>query len=230
MDANRTTYELKSELAQFCLMPESRDSNFKLAWVNSICILFLIIGIVGARRGVISIKTLTPIRQIVPVVVMPQTLLPQRAAPPKKVVPQQTTPARVFVALPNAPNINFAVPSIGTLVGSAAIASAPPLNPLSPPSQAAVINNTGTGGERPAPPRPAPPYPQLAMQTGEQGTIVLLLGSDADGNVTSVDVKGSTGFAFLDHATVEFIKTHWHLPVNANSRLFQTTITYKLQY
>ena len=43
MDANRTTpgYELKDELARYCLPAANRDSNLKLAWANSICILFL---------------------------------------------------------------------------------------------------------------------------------------------------------------------------------------------
>ena len=219
-------YELKSELARFCLLPEKQDGGLKLAWVNSICILFLIIGIVGARRGIISIRNLPPIREVVPVVVIPQTLPPQAVVPAKKVQPQeQNAPARVFVALPNAPNISFSVPTIGTLTTSAALASAPPLNPLAAPSQIESVGNTGAGGER-----PEPPYPQLAMQSGEQGTIVLLLAGDEAGNVISIDVKESSGFPFLDHATVEFIKTHWRLPTNAGTRLFQTSITYKLQF
>jgi periplasmic protein TonB len=225
MSANQTSYGLKSELARYCVSSERHDTNFKLAWVNSICILFLIIGIVGARRGIISIRNVPPIRQIVPVVVMPRILPPQTAVPQKMEHPrQQNQPARIFVALPNAPNISFAVPTIGTLVGSADLASAPPLNPLQAPAQVVALGNTGAGGER-----PEPPYPQLAMQTAEQGTIILLLHGDAAGNIVSIDIKQSSGFPYLDHATVEFIKTHWHLPMNVPTRLFQTSITFKLQ-
>jgi periplasmic protein TonB len=227
MDANRTSgYELRSELARYCLPSAGRDANFKLAWVNSICLLFLVIGIVGARRGAISIRGVPPLRQVVPVVVLPQTLPPQRVVAQKQPPPRQPTePARVLVALPNAPNVKFSVPTIGTLVASAALASAPPLNPLAAPAPMAAVSSTGAGGDR-----PEPPYPQLAMQTGEQGTIVLLLHGDDAGNVVSIDVKQSSGFPFLDHATVEFIKTHWHLPTNTGARLFQTSITYKLQF
>ena len=225
MAANQITYELKSGLARYCLPAEKPDTNLKLAWVNSICILFLVIGILGARRGIITIRTVPPIRQVVPVVVMPQTLPPQAIVPQKKQQPrQQNQPARVFVALPTAPNIRFSVPTIGTLVSSADMASAPPLKPLQAPAQIASLGNTGAGGER-----PEPPYPQLAMQTGEQGTIVLLLTGDASGNVASIDMKQSSGFPYLDHATVEFIKTHWHLPTDSGTRLFQTSITFKLQ-
>lgn len=224
MDANRTSYELKDELARLCLSSARRDPNQKLAWVNSICILFLIIGIAGARRGAIAIKPVPPIREIVPVVLEPMTLPPQVAVETKQQVEKDNQP-RVVVALPSAPNISFSVPTIGTLIAPAALASAPPLKPLEAPARIGSVGNTGAGGER-----PEPPYPQLAMEHGEQGTIVLLLGGDEVGNVVSIDVKESSGFPFLDQATVEFVKNHWHLPTNAGTRLFQTSITYKLQF
>jgi len=90
--------ELKNELARLCLPSANRDANLKLAWVNSICILFLVIGLAGARRGVISIKNVPPIQEIVPIVVMPQTLPPQVAIPQRRVQPQeQSEQSRVFV-------------------------------------------------------------------------------------------------------------------------------------
>jgi protein TonB len=145
--------------------------------------------------------------------------------PQKKEQPQiHNEQPRVMVVLPTAPNVNFSVPTIGTLTTSASLASAPPLNPLEPSAQIGNIGNTGAGGER-----PQPPYPQLAIQSGEQGTIVLLLNSDTGGNAVSITVKESSGFPFLDHATVEFIKNHWHLPTDTGTRVFQTSVTYKLQ-
>jgi hypothetical protein len=64
MDANRTSpgYELKDELARLCLTTARREPERKLAWVNSVCILFLLIGVFGARQGVIAIKPVPPIR------------------------------------------------------------------------------------------------------------------------------------------------------------------------
>jgi len=224
MDANQTSYELKDELARLCLTSARRDPNQKLAWVNSICLLFLIIGIVGARRGIIAIKPVPPIHEIVPVVPEPVTLPPQVAIEEKD-QPQPSDQPRVVVAIPNAPNVKFSVPTIGTLVAPAALATAPPLQPLQAPAQIGSIGNTGASGER-----PEPPYPPLAMEHGEQGTIILLLGGDDAGNVVSIDVKESSGFPYLDRETVEFIKTRWHLPTNAGTRLFQTSITYKLQF
>ncbi|MGH7992040.1 MAG: TonB family protein [Limisphaerales bacterium] len=221
MDANRTSpgYELKDELARLCLSTGRREPERKLAWVNSICILFLLIGIFGARQGVIVIKPVPPIREIVPVVVQPAVLPPQPIAPK----PEQSQPnnqPRVLVTLPNAPNVNFGVPTAGTLVTDAALASAPQVAP----ARIGSLNNTGIGGER-----PEPPYPPIAEQTGEQGTVVLVLSGDDAGKVVSVDVKASSGFPLLDRATVDFIKRHWRLPTDTSTRLFQTSITYKLQ-
>jgi TonB family protein len=227
MDANRTfsNYELKDDLARLCLTSARRDPNQKLAWVNSICILFLIIGIVGARRGAISIRSVPPIHEIVPVILEPTTLPPQTIEKKQQTETEKNNQPRVVVALPSAPNISFSVPTIGTLVAPAALASAPPLKPLEAPARVGSVGNTGAGGDR-----PEPPYPQMAMEHGEQGTIVLLLGGDEAGNVVSIDVKESSGFPFLDRSTVEFVKSRWHLPTNAGTHLFQTTITYKLQF
>ncbi|MFZ0827329.1 MAG: TonB family protein [Verrucomicrobiia bacterium] len=220
MDANRTTpvYELKDELARYCLPAANPDANLKLAWVNSICILFLVIGILGARRGVIAIKPVPPIREEIPIV--QPTVLPPQAIAQKLEQAQPNNQPRVHVALPNAPDVNFGIPTVGTLVVPAALASPPQAAPV----RIGSLSNTGAGGER-----PEPPYPPIALQTAEQGTVVLLLTGDDAGNVVSVDVKESSGFPVLDHATVDYIKRHWRLPAGAGGRLFQTSITYQLQ-
>ena len=226
MDANQTTpaYELKDELARLCLPAASRDANLKLAWVNSVCILFLIIGIFGARRGWISIKPAPPLEEIVPVILEPVTLPPQETTEKKEIVEDKNDTPQVAVVIPQTPNISFSVPTIGSLVVPANLASAPPLEPMRTAAQIGSLNNTGSGGER-----PIPSYPLIAKQTGEQGTVVLLLGGDAAGNVISVDVKESSGFPILDRATVDFVKRRWHLPPGTGSQLFQTSIIYKLQ-
>ena len=153
--------------------------------MNSVCILFLLIGILGARQGVIAIKPVPPIRVEVPVVVQP-TVLPPQAIAQKPEQPQPVNQPRVLVALPNAPNVNFGIPTVGTLVTDVALAA--PL-PQAAPVRIGSLTNTGAGGER-----PEPPYPPIALQTGEQGTVILLLTGDDAGNVVSVDVKESPAF------------------------------------
>src|SRR6185437_7950031 len=230
-DANRMeSYALKSELERLCLPAASRNSNRKLAWMNSICILFLVIGIFGAASARVSIKPIPPVEEIAPVVL-------ETIPPPQKVTPTenensnpQPTPEvpNVVVVVPNAPNINFSVPTVGNLLAPSAVAKAPPLNPLQrvePVNPLAQISNTGSSGSR-----PQPPYPKLALEQGEQGTVVLLLSADAAGNVASIQVKSSSGFSMLDRATEDFIKRHWTLPSGiSTNQLFETTITYKLQ-
>jgi len=222
VDANQTTprYELKDELARSCLSSAGRDANLKVAWVNSICLLFLLLGLVGARRGLISVKPVPPIRVEVPVVVLPALLPPQAVAPKPEPAEPKNQP-QVLVVLPTAPNINFGVPTVGTLVASAALASAP--LPQAIPLRIGSLNTTGAGGER-----PEPPYPKIALESGQQGTVVLTLTGDDSGHVVSVDTKTSSGSPVLDRATVDFIKRHWRLPTDSRTRLFETSITYKL--
>ena len=226
MNANRTTsaYELKDELARRCLPQVNRDANVKLAWVNSICIFFLLIGILGARRGFIAIKPAPPLAEIIPVVVEPINLPPEATTEKREAEDDKNDVPQVTVVLPQSPNIIFSVPTIGSLIVPANLASAPPLEPMRAATAINLVSSTGAGGER-----PQPPYPKLALEEGQQGTMLLRLGGDAAGNVISVDVKESSGFALLDRSTVDFIKRRWHLPVSAGSQLFQTRITYKLQ-
>jgi len=226
MDANQTApaYELKDELVRLCLPQANPDANLMLAWVNSICILFLLVGILGARRGLIAINPAPPLVENVPVIVEPVTLPPETTTEKKETDEDKNDVPRVAVAIPQSPNISFSVPTIGSLIVPANLASAPPLEPMRAATSINLISSTGAGGER-----PEPPYPKIALQEGQQGTILLLLGGDAAGNVISVDVKESSGFPFLDRSTVEFIKRRWHLPPGAGNQLFQTRVTYQLQ-
>src|ERR1700723_3630558 len=107
MEANQTspTYVLKDELARLCLPAANRDPNRRLAWVNSICILFLLIGVFGAQSIFIPI---TPVPPVVETVAPPPPTAPQQQ---NQVEDEKTeTPQAVAVTL-NAPNINFSVPT-----------------------------------------------------------------------------------------------------------------------
>src|SRR5258706_2540296 len=226
MDANRTTsgYELKGELARFCLPAASRDAGRNLAWTNSIGILLLLIGIIGASRARIAIKPVPPIAEIIPVMVEPPNLPPQETAASKPADQEQPDAPPVAVVIPQAPNVSFSVPTIGALVVGAALAPAPPLNPMQTIARIGLLHSTGGSGDR-----PEPPYPPIARAQGEQGTVVGLLGADAAGNITSIKIKTPSGSPILDRSTLDFIKRHWRLPAGARERHFQTSITYQLQ-
>jgi protein TonB len=59
------------------------------------------------------------------------------------------------------------------------------------------------------PERSPPDYPSLSMRLNEQGRIVLRVELDADGKITGVSIKTSSGFLRLDDAAMNAVKT-WH--------------------
>src|SRR5437667_4930686 len=126
-------YQLSDELARLCLTLELRDSYRKLAWVDSVCILFLVIGLVGLRPPRIIEKPVNPPAEMVPVVFTP----PEEQPKPEPAVnqeqpkdePQETTvetPQIPTVVAANAPNVAFAVPVEGPVVLAPVSHSAPP--------------------------------------------------------------------------------------------------------
>jgi TonB family protein len=223
MDANRTApYELKDELARFCLPAANRDPNRKLAWTNSICILFLLIGLVGAKRAPGFVEPPPRAQEIVPTIIepMPASKTMENQKPETSDEDKTVAPPVVAVTL-NTPAVNFSVPTIGNLVVPNALAQAPPAAIL----KAAIlrINSTGSGGER-----PQPPYPKIALEEAEQGSVKLSMTVDESGVITDIQVKESSGYPILDRSAVEFVKRHWSIPPVSGTRFFETTIIYKL--
>ncbi len=232
MDANRTlpTYELRSELARFSLTGPAEDLNRKLAWVNSICALVLLIGLSGSRPGRMRIPSLPPLQEAVAAIVEPLPPPPQatKEAQSQDQTDQERsdTPQVVVVTLPT-PAISFSVPTIGNIVAPVALSKAPPLNPMLAATplrkQPVTLNTTGAGGER-----SQPPYPKIALDLGQQGTVTLLIGTDESGVITSIEVKNSSGFPILDRSAMDYVKRHWLLPAGPDRRFFETSIIYRL--
>jgi periplasmic protein TonB len=231
MDASQryAGYELKDELARYCLPGAKRDSNRKLAWTNSICIFFLLIGILGAKRGIVSIKAPPPVEEIIPTMIEPAAPPPTTETQQKDEQTDEEKPEvpQVVVVTPNSPAINFAVPTIGNVVVPNALASAPPAAPMKPltpaRSQPTAINTTGKGGDR-----PQPPYPKIALEQGEQGTVILSLTVEESGVVSAIQVKESSGYPLLDRSTLEYVKRHWIFPPGGGARIYEAPIKYVL--
>jgi periplasmic protein TonB len=221
---------LRFELARYCLPQTRRDPDRQLAWVNSICLLFLLIGVVGGKPAATSIKPPPPIEEIIPVVIESLPPLPIRveAQPNPEPDDQQKSDAPpVVVATPESPAINFSVPTIANVIVPNALATAPPANPMRPivpvRNNPVTIDNTGKGGER-----PIPTYPTIAQQLGQQGTVVLTMTVDQNGSITAIEVKQSSGFPMLDRGALEFVKRHWILPAGATGRIFEAPIRFIL--
>jgi protein TonB len=197
--------------------------------MNSICILFLIIGILGARSAAMALKPVSPVEEFIPTLIEPvATPATAEEQNENQNEPQKTEAPQVVVVTPEAPNINFSVPTIGNLIAPNALAQPPPLRPMQPPAPLRTLpntlNNTGAGGAR-----PQPPYPKIALDQGQQGSVTLLMKADDAGNLSSVEVKNSSGFPVLDRSAVDYVRRHWTVPAGGSNRLFQATIVYQLQ-
>ncbi len=222
--------ELKSELARFCLPAANRDASRKLAWMNSICILFLLIGLVGARTTSIAVRKPPPIEEVIPTIIEPLTPPPAADQPQNQEQPDQDKPdmPQVVVVTPDSPAITFSIPTIGNLVVPNALAAPPPVAPmkaLAPlRNQPRNIENTGQGGER-----PSPAYPRIALEQGRQGSVTLSISVDDAGIITSIAVKTSSGHPLLDRSALEFVKKHWIIPPGGGNPLYETTITYLIK-
>jgi protein TonB len=219
--------ELKSELARFCLPDANRDASRPLAWMNSICILFLLIGLVGARPASTAVRKPPPIDEIIPTIIEPLTPPTAADQPQSQERPDQDKPdtPQVVVVTPDSPAINFSVPTIGNLVVPNALAAPPPVAPMKAiaplRSQPRTIENTGQGGER-----PSPAYPRIALEQGLQGSVTLSIAVDDAGIITAVSVKASSGHPLLDRSALDFVKKHWIIPPAGGNQLYETTITY----
>jgi len=233
LDANRTKleYELESELGRASLHATDRDPNRKLAWVNSVCILFLLIGIVGSKPASVRLKPLPPIEQVNAAIVEPLPPPPQIQAeqqPQEQNNQEPVDTPQVVVVTPESPTINFSVPTIGNLVVPNAVAQAPPVVPLKRVaalrSQPTVLNTTGSGGDR-----PQPPYPKIALEQAQQGSVTLRMTVDAAGLIQAIEVAQSSGFPILDRSAMDFVKRHWTVPPEKETRTYEATINYKLQ-
>ncbi len=102
------SYELKSELARFGLVASAhQDPNRTVAWVNSVCALFLLVGILGSRPASIRIKQLPPLDEVNAAIVEPLPPPPEVQSDQQEQEPQdeqeQPDTPQVVVVTPEAP-------------------------------------------------------------------------------------------------------------------------------
>jgi TonB family protein len=230
-------YQLKSDLARVCLPAPHAHDQRNLAWTNSICLLFLVIGLVGFRPAPPPPIAVKPLEEAQPVVIEAPPPPPPAAVepnpddtPPEK---PDSAPPKIVMVTRESPAVRFSVPTVGNLVVPIAQSVAPPA-PASEPqaaprprpdsAQPNPLNNTGEGGDRPKQTR----YPKLAEDLGQQGTVVLLLTADEAGVIISVEVKESSGSSILDRDASDFVKRRWTVSPGARGRLFQASFVYKL--
>ena len=233
LDANRLAlgYELNSELARVGLHATESDPDRKLAWVNSICIFFLLIGIVGSTPAAIRIKPLPPIEEVSAAIVEPLPPPPQVQSDQKN---QEQQNDRTAGHAPGGggdardSDHQLLRPNHRQRAGAQCDREGPAGSSLKPAAPVrnlpAVLNTTGNAGER-----PQPPYPKIALEQGQQGSVLLRMTVDDAGLVQTIKVAQSSGFPVLDHSALEFVKRHWTVPPGSGTRIYEATINYKLQ-
>jgi TonB family protein len=212
--ANLSTFSGASDLSKLCLPQEYKDANRRLAWANSVCFLFLLVGMVGLRPPQVHIRPLSEVVEAVPV----EIIQPDEQPPPKPteenvepeprndVLPDQPVVATVVAA--NPASAAFAVPVEGPVVLAPTRFAAPP--PSSPPKpQANATKYAPSIGDWGG--HPTPEYPGLAQRMGYQGTVTLQITIDPSGAVTDVQLQKSSGYKILDDAALEHTRKHLRL-------------------
>jgi protein TonB len=76
-----------------------------------------------------------------------------------------------------------------------------------------------------------PEYPKMSLRLGEQGTVVLTVMVKSDGSASDVEVKSSSGFARLDRAAADAVKTWRFNPATVDGKAidksYEVPITFK---
>lgn len=250
-EATASARALESDLPRFCLEPEAGELNRAMGWVVSICVAYLIFGLIGIRQAAIVVHKRAPAREeAVPTVIEPLVTPPQTstaAAAPEEPSSERNAEAGAPVVAVTADSnaIAFAVPTVGNVLVPLSMAQPPPERPiqaLAPVSSLKLdttnaprleaisapkieeISLTSTGGSR-----PPPTYPYESQKYREQGTVVLHIEVDASGKVLSVTVKQLSGYPRLDQAALEQVERHWFFEPAGGKRLYASRIVFRLE-
>ncbi len=218
-------YTLRSDLARLCLPAASRDANRKLAWTNSVCLLFVIIGVVGLKAPELITNAVEDTSEIVPVVFTPPEEEPKVEPAPRPDEPEPAqdtsieTPQIATVVAADPAAAAFAVPVEGPVVfAPARFASAPPPNPpkaTSNPKPTLFVKSGKSGGAY-----PDPTYPSLALRRRNEGKVLLYVIVDPSGSPTSVEVRDTSGYTLLDTHSVDWVRNKWRWPAGETRHYF----------
>lgn len=227
-------YRLSDDLARLCLPRELKEPYRHLAWTNSICFLFLVIGIVGLKTPRLHVRPLSEPPDIVPVVFTPPPeelpkvepeVKPDEPDQPRDT--QEDTPQVVqVVAAADSSAVAFAVPVQGAVAvaSEARLATPPPPVPQAPPRPVAFNPNAATGGSF-----PPPDYPPLALRNRWHGTAVVEIKVDPDGKTTDVKLQRSSGYSVLDEAAMEVVSKRWHFPASGKPEWYYYPFLFQIQ-
>ena len=142
---------------------------------------------------------------------------PTEPEPPKFISVATSVPSSAEFAAPVMPAQLHAVPATVTPPAPAKVLtdiSAPQnAGPLALATELSVI----------CPQRAAPTYPLLSRRLGESGTVLLRVELNADGDVTDTQVQGSSGYARLDNAALNAVRSWRCTPASRQGQAVRAT-------
>jgi protein TonB len=209
-------YQLSDDLARLCLPQEFSDSYRILAWVDSICFLFLVIGLVGLKPPQIVQRPLSEPPDTVPVVLTPPEEPPKTEPEVKpdeeqqpQDTPEQTPQVVTVVAAADPSKVAFAVPVQGAvaIAAEARLASPPPTVTHVQAAPVRFNPDTAKGGSF-----PKPGYPGSALRNHEEGTVTIEIMVDESGKITEAKVLKTSGHPVLDDAALQAVTHTWRFP------------------
>jgi protein TonB len=226
-----------SDLFRLCLREEAREPARFLAWANSVCLLFLVVGLIGFWRPSVRVGTALPAFDSVPVAwTVPE---PERKIGSllTKSIGQAEIPLEAPDAL--APEIPK-VASVASVTIPEKIAF--PVLPKSErplagqeqakgpgqhyvPARPIAFQPSTSGAEAFTPP---PEYPPRALRTGREGTVIIEFSVRPAGEVHSVTVHTTSGYGDLDEAAMAVVRDKWRFgPGSPRSYLWACTFQIK---
>jgi protein TonB len=175
----------------------------------------ILIYAVLAALDVVPIPTIPPITDTTVII---KTAHP---TPPPPINPTMAKPTTTNIPAPWIP-IDHGAASGPTITGPTPDGGTMPLTPETY-AAASAIAATHT----------IPSYPALDRRLDHEGTVLLTVAIDTNGNVSDASVTKSSGFEGLDAAAVAWVKEHWrYKPATRNGNAVAATaraeVTFRL--
>lgn len=224
------------DLSRYCLEKDTFDSRRTLAWVNSICFLYLMIGLFGIKQPALEVNRKPVIAdEVVPTVIEPvvqHQVQVVTADSPTDDLPGTGSGGEggaVVAVTVDSAAVAFSVPTVGNVLVPMGMSQAPPPNPMqavAPVSSPRLesVQSTGSGGSR-----PQPLYPLESRKRKEEGKIVLHLEVDRTGRIVKGTIQESSGFPRLDRAAFDYVMKHWFFGPGPEGRQYEAPIVFQLE-
>lgn len=213
-------YRLKSDLAAYCLPRASRDDTRKLAWANSISLMFVVVAFLGLRQPVFVIREVEPLPEPMKAEILPPVESEDKPQESPEEEPEDVAeemieaPVVAPVLVAAAQDVTFSVPVEGFIAiapDARYVPPPPPVIPKAPPPdslQRPEFRAIRFGGKE-FRKQPPPNYPEEFQRNRIGGTVEALITVSTNGTPIKVEVGRSSGSPALDRHVCDFIRREW---------------------